>query len=209
MVRYKLPKRQIRLLGFLPLTFFLAQAIHYWEIHELGNMLWMCNIGNLMLAIGMFLEKPLLVRVAVMWMVPGLIVWGIYVIPTWGMLLTGQYTWRELFAVMSSTLAHVGGITIGLVALRRIGMDKRTWLYAFGWYFVLQLLTRLLTPASMNVNLAHRVQDGFEQSFGAYWKFWLLLTVLVGIGCWLVAAGFHLLWPSNTSGQRAATASQP
>ena len=199
MVRNKLPNYQIRLLGFLPLTFFLAQAIHYWDINELGNMLWTCNIGNLVLAIGMFLERRLLVRVSVIWMLPGLIVWCIYVVPTWGMLLTGQFTWRQLFAVMASSLAHLGGVTIGLVALRRIGMDKRVWLYAFGWYFVVQLLSRLVTPSSMNVNLAHRVQDGFEQSFSSYWKFWLLFTTLVGMGCWLLAFFFHRIWPSRST----------
>jgi hypothetical protein len=198
LVRNKLPNRQIRLLGLLPLIFFLAQATHYWDINELGNMFWMCNIGNLVLAIGMFLERPLLVRISVMWMVPGLIVWCIYVVPTWGMFLTGQFTWRQLFAVMASSGAHVGGLTIGLVALRRIGMDKHVWLYAFGWYFVMQLLTRLLTPPSMNVNLAHRVQDGFEQSFSSYWKFWLLLTALVGMGCWLLAFAFQRVWPSRS-----------
>jgi hypothetical protein len=199
LVRNKLPNRLIRLLGFLPLTFFLAQAIHYWDINELGNMLWMCNIGNLVLAIGMFLERRLLVRVSVMWLVPGLIVWCIYVVPTWGPLLTGQFTWRQLFAVVSSGLAHLGGLTIGLVALRRIGMDQRVWPYAFGWYFIMQLLSRLLTPPSMNVNLAHRVQDGFEQSFSSYWKFWLLLTTLVGIGSWLVAFVFYRIWPSRSN----------
>ncbi len=199
MARNKLTNHQIRLLGFLPLTFFLAQALHYYDINELGNMLWMCNIGNLALALGMFLEKPLLVRVSVMWMVPGLIVWCIYVVPTWGPLLTGQFTWNELFAVMASSLAHFGGITIGLVALRRIGMDKYAWLYAFGWYFIMQLLSRLLSPASMNVNLAHRIQDGFERSFNSYWKFWLLLTTLVGIGAWLIAFAFQRTWPSRAS----------
>jgi hypothetical protein len=203
LVRNKLANRQIRLLGLLPLTVFLAQAIHYWDINELGNMFWMCNIGNLVLAIGMFLERPLLIRVSVMWMVPGLIVWCIYVVPTWGMLVAGQFTWRQFFAVMASSGAHLGGLTIGLVALRRVGMDKRVWLYAFGWYFVMQLLTRLLTPPSMNVNLAHRVQDGFEQSFSSYWKFWLLLTALVGMGGWLLAFALHRIWPSRSNHVKA------
>ncbi len=37
----------IQWLGFLPLLFFFAQAIYYWRNGSLGNMLWMCNIGNL------------------------------------------------------------------------------------------------------------------------------------------------------------------
>ncbi len=122
----------LRLLGFLPLVFFLSQAIHYWRINELGNMLWMCNIGNLVLAVGLFLKRPLLVRVAVIWMVPGLVVWFIYVVLAWGIFL-------------SSTLAHLGGFVVGIVALQRVRMDRVSWLYALGWYFIVhQLLLEVL-----------------------------------------------------------------
>lgn len=186
------------MLGFLPLAFFLFQSIHYWNINELGNMFWMCNIGNLVLALGLLFEKPLLVRVAVVWMIPGLIVWCIYVVPTWGMLLTGLFTWRHLFAVFASSMAHLGGLTIGLVGLQRVRMGPRAWLYIFGWYFIMQLASRLLTPSSLNVNLSHRIQDGFENSFSSYWKFWLLLTVLTGIGAYVLALGFQRVWPMKT-----------
>lgn len=200
MAKQKLTRRRLRLLGILPLTFFVAQAIHYLDIHELGNMLWMCNIGNLMLALGLLLEKPVLVRVAVIWTIPGLIVWCVYVVPTWGMLLTGQFTWSALFGVVSSTLAHTGGISIGLVALQKIRMDVTSWLYAFGWYFILQLLSRLFTPAGMNVNLSHRVQDGLERFFPVYWKFWLLLTLMVGVCSWLIGLALNRLWPPAPAG---------
>ena len=95
----KLTRQQ--LLGFFPLAFFTAQALHYWQINQLGHMLWMCNIGNLLLAIGLFTEQSLLIRVAVIWMVPGVLVWFAYVVPTWGMLLTGKFSSTELFGVLS------------------------------------------------------------------------------------------------------------
>jgi len=53
----KLTELQFRLLGILPLTFFAAQAVHYWQINQLGHMLWMCNIGNLLLALGLFFDE--------------------------------------------------------------------------------------------------------------------------------------------------------
>jgi len=193
---HKLTQSQFRLLGILPLAFFLAQAIHYWQINQLGHMLWMCNIGNLLLALGLFLEQPLLVRVAVMWMVPGLLVWFAYVVPTWGMLLTGRFSYTELLGVVSSTLAHLGGFTVGMVALRKIKMDARSWMYAFLWYFIVQLASRLITPAAMNVNLSHSIQAGWEQTFSTYWKFWLVLTILVGIGSWILGWLLRLLWPA-------------
>ena len=194
---HKLTQPQFRLLGMLPLAFFLAQALHYWQINQLGHMLWMCNIGNLLLALGLFFEQAMLVRVAVMWMVPGLLVWFAYVVPTWGMLLTGRFSFTELLGVVSSTLAHVGGFTVGMVALRKIKMDSRAWVYAFLWYFIVQLASRLITPADMNVNLSHNIQTGWEQTFSSYWKFWFVLTILVGIGSWILAQLLRLLWPAS------------
>lgn len=199
MAAYTLSRTQLRLLGILPLAFFCAQAIHYWHINEPGHMLWMCNIGNLLLAIGLFLEEAVLIRVAVIWMLPGLVVWVLYVVPTWGMLLTGRLGLGQLFGVLSSTLAHVGGASVGIVVLRKVRMDARAWFYAYVWYFVVQLLSRLLTSSAMNVNLSHRIQDGWEQTFSAYWKFWLLLTLLVGIGSWILGLLLKALWPAETN----------
>lgn len=178
--------RIYRLLGFLPLTFFLAQAVHYWRINELGHMLWMCNIGNLVLAIGMFTDRPVLVRIASLWMVPGLIVWFVYVVLAWGVFLT-------------STLAHVGGIVVAGFALRRVGMDKLSWLYALLWYFVVQLFSRFFTPRDMNVNLSHVVDAGWQQTFNAYWKFWLVLTIITAAILWVLAMLLRLLWPAERS----------
>lgn len=155
----------------------------------------MCNIGNLLLALGLFLERAILVRVAVMWMVPGLAVWFAYVVPTWGMLLTGKFSDTELLGVVSSTLAHVGGFAVGMVALRKIKMDSRAWVYTFLWYFIVQLTSRVITPAAMNVNLSHNIQAGWEQTFSTYWKFWLVLTALVGLGAWILGLLLRLLWP--------------
>lgn len=198
MSAHRLSRSQFRLLGFLPLAFFTAQAIHYWQINQLGHMFWMCNIGNLLLAIGLFLEEALLIRVAVIWAVPGVVVWFVYVVPTWEMLLGGKFDYRQLFGVVSSTLAHIGGISVGIAALRRVGMDGTAWLYAFVWYFVVQLLSRLVTPVAMNVNLSQRVQDGWEGTFSSYWRFWLVLSLLVGICLWVLGFILKTLWPAFT-----------
>jgi hypothetical protein len=197
----KLTQRQLRLLGILPLAFFSAQAIHYWQIDQLGHMLWMCNIGNLLLALGLFFEQAIMSRIAVMWMVPGVAVWFVYVVPTWGMLLSGRFSYTELFGVISSTLAHLGGFSVGIVVLRRIRIDGRAWVYAFIWYLVVQLFSRLVTPAAMNVNLSHSVQTGWEQTFSTYWKFWVVLTALVGLGSWILNVLLKMLWPAATAAE--------
>ena len=180
---HKLTRSQFRLLGILPLAFFCAQAIHYWQTNEFGNMLWMCNIGNLLLALGLFFEQAILIRVAVIWMVPGLAVWFVYVVPTWGVLL-------------SSTLVHVGGFCVGIGVIRRVRIDSRAWFYAFTWYLIVQLLSRLVTPAELNVNVAHNIQAGWEHTFSSYLKFWFILTALVGIFLWALGLLLGRLWPA-------------
>jgi hypothetical protein len=193
----RLTDKQIRTLALLPLAAFFAQALHYFQINELGHILWMCNIGNLVLAIGMFTNQRMLIRVAVMWMVPGLVVWSIYVVPTWGMLFTGDFTLSQLFAVFSSTLAHVGGLSAGVIVLRRVGMDRWSWVYAFAWYLIMQVLSRLITPVALNVNLSQKVQEGFQGAFNAYWKFWLVLTALVVLFALLIEYVLWKLWPAK------------
>jgi hypothetical protein len=99
--------------------------------------------------------------------------------------------------VVSSTLAHIGGFSVGMLALQRLRMDRLSWLYAFAWYFVLQLICRLITPAELNVNLSHTIQPGWEQSFNQYWKFWLVMTLVVGLGLWLLGMLLQRLWPAG------------
>ncbi|MBA2703270.1 MAG: hypothetical protein H0U60_05395 [Blastocatellia bacterium] len=199
---YKLSDKQFRLLGFLPLLFFFAQAIHYWQINQLGHILWMCNIGNLLLALGIFFEQALLIRVAVIWSMPGLVVWCLYVVPTWGMLITGRLSASEFFGVVSSTLAHLGGLSVGILVLRKVRMNASAWAYASIWYLIVQLASRLLTPVAMNVNLSQRVQDGWETTFGSYWKFWLVLSALVAACLWLLGLLLKRLWPLGSRASR-------
>ncbi len=170
-----------RWLGVLPLIFFFAQVVHYWKIDQLGHVLWICNIGNLILALGLFLDKPVVIRLAAIWTVPGLVVWFIYVVLAWGVFL-------------SSTLAHVGGIAVAMVALQRVRMDRTSWAYAFGWYLGVQLFSRFVTPADLNVNLAHAVAPGWERTFTSYWSFWLVLTAVTAAGLWLTGMILWSIW---------------
>jgi hypothetical protein len=178
------PCTKLRLLGIFPLIFFIAQFVHYWRSNELGNLLWMCNIGNLMLAMGLFLEKPLVIRLSAIWMIPGLLVWILYVVLAWGVFFT-------------STLAHVGGLAVAMIALSRVRMDRGAWRWAFGWYLVVQLASRFVTPSALNVNLAHAVQHGWERTFSSYWGFWLVLTIVSVAVLWLSGLLLWSLWPCS------------
>src|SRR4051812_30281667 len=133
---------RFRLVGLLPLAFFVGQFVHYWRFGGLGNLAWMCNVGNLLLAIGLFLNHKELIRACAIWTIPGLAVWVCYV---------------GFGGGISSALAHVGGIIVGMLVLKRVRMDRIAWLYAFAWYLFMQLVSRAVTSPDINANVAHHI----------------------------------------------------
>ena len=176
---------RFRLMGLLPLAFFLIQLIHYWRYGGLGNLMWMCNLGNVLLGIGLLLGHRELIRAAAIWTIPGLFVWIRYVL-----LASGFY--------LATTFAHLGGITIGLIALRRVRMDRLAWVYAFAWYLLAQVAARELTSRDLNVNVAHVVQSGWESTFSSYWKFWVVMTTAVALVLWIIGKVLSLIWPAKS-----------
>ena len=182
-----------RLLGVLPILFFLVQTSHYWRYGGMGNLLWMCNVGNVLLGIGLLLGHRELIRAAAIWTIPGLGIWIRYVL-----LASGFY--------FSTTLAHVGGIVVGLIALRRVRMDRLAWIYAFAWSLLTQLAARLFTATELNVNLAHQIQPGWESLFNTYWKFWLVLLLLTALVLWVIGKVLSLIWPAASINEEAAGA---
>jgi type II secretory pathway component PulL len=76
-------------------------------------------------------------------------------------------------------------------------MDRAGWRYALGWYLLVQLISRVLTPANLNVNIAHYVDPRWQQTFNAYWKFWLVATLLAAILLWTIGTALHRIWPTK------------
>lgn len=178
------PTLRFRLIGLLPLTFFLAQVVHYWRFGGLSHLAWMCNVGNLLLAIGLFIDHRELIRAAAIWTIPGLGIWFWYV-------------WLSGSTALSSTLAHVGGIIVALYVLRRVRMDRVAWLYALIWYLFMQLFSRVATAPVHNVNVVFRIQDGWQNAFGSFWKFWLIMTIVVAVILWAIGLVLSWIWPAE------------
>lgn len=86
--------------------------------------------------------------------------------------------------LLTSAVAHFGGLLVGLVALWRVGASRWAWLEATGYYLLMQQLNRLFTPAALNVNVAHAVGPGGERYFSAYVSFWLATTIVAAGGQW-------------------------
>jgi hypothetical protein len=175
---------RFRLLGLLPVIFFLVQTLHYWRVGGMGNLLWMCDIGNLLLAIGLFLGHRETIRVSAIWAIAGLPVW------IWYVLLNHS-------SFFSSVLVHVGSLIVALIALRRVRMNRLAWVYAFVWYLIVQVAARFFTAPELNVNVAFRIQPGWEQGFRSYWKFWIVMSAVVAACLWVIGKILRLIWPST------------
>ena len=173
---------RFRLLGLLPLCFFIARGIEYMVIAKTPEqMLWSCHVSNLMLAVGMFLGNPLLIRVAVFWQILGL--------PPWIMdaVVSGMIKWVSIFS-------HLGGSVVAIIAIRQVGAKRWSWIPALIYFVVPQQITRLVTDPGpyTNVNVAHFAYGPMKDWFTVYWKYWAVNTSIVALT--LIIIEFVFLW---------------
>jgi hypothetical protein len=133
------------------------------------NILWLCHVGTLVLAVAAFTRQRDLVGIATLWIAAGLPVWladSIFVRAT----------------SVASTLSHLGSFAIGLVLVRAVGLSRVAWVGATLGYVVLQLVCRFVTPRELNVNLAHAPYTGWEQVFPGYAAYNVFTTASLALG---------------------------
>ncbi|MGE0132715.1 MAG: hypothetical protein AB7U82_31950 [Blastocatellales bacterium] len=161
---------RFRLLGFLPLFFFISRAVEYAVVANTPEqILWSCHISNLMLAVGLFLANPFLIRVAVFWLILG--------VPPWIV----DMVWSKLITPVS-IFSHLGGVIVAIMAIRQVGAKLWSWIPSLIYFVILQQITRLLTEPGpyTNVNVAHFAY-GQWVLFSSYWKYLAVNTLLVAM----------------------------
>ena len=173
-----------RWLAAAPAFFFLAYLAAALQDGKGAESLWMCHVANLILSAGIAAGWPRAVGLAVSWIVIGIPLW------IYDMLNTG-----EVSAV--SVLSHLGGLAVGLYALRRVRISYNPWLPALACYLALQQLCRWLTPAELNVNLAHRPYEGWQDLPGGYVVYWLGLVLAAALALWATGGALMKLFPKQ------------
>jgi hypothetical protein len=182
---------RFRLLGLLPLCFFIARAIQYVAIAKTPEqMLWSCHVSNLMLAAGMFLGNPLLIRIAVFWQILGL--------PPWIYANTVESLWTKPETLVS-IFSHLGGSIVAIIAIREIGAKRWSWVSSLIYFVILQQITRLVTDPGpyTNVNVAHFAYGPMKDWFAVYWKYWVVNTSVVAMTLILLEFVFLWLFPTK------------
>ncbi len=176
-----------RLLGLLPLAFFLARLIYFMDHGGTSQILWICHLSNLTLAIGLLFNRPIWVGISASWLTLAIPFWIIDVI---GFGMEG----------LTSFATHAGGTVIALLALSKIYPPRRLWIYALAWHLFLQAVCRFFTPPELNINAAHAVYRGWERFFTDYFSYWSLMTVSAGMALYLLDA-VTISWMQRKAGR--------
>jgi hypothetical protein len=169
-------RRGMTALGVLGLLCYAVHGGQYLLRRQGENLLWVCHLGALAVGLGLLIRQPGLVAVGTLWLTVGLPLW-IYDLASGGEFLP------------TSLLTHVGGLILGFIGIRRLGLPKGLWWKSAFGLAAIFLVTRVATPPPSNVNLAYRIYPGFERYFFGSHAFYLAgLLALFSV----VALGFQV-----------------
>jgi hypothetical protein len=178
--------RTTRLLGLLPLGFFVARLLVLRANGVLPDSLWVCNLSSLGLALGLLFDQPKVIRPAVLLLALGF--------PFWLAFVLGTNTYE-----VTSILNHAGSLAVGLLALARVRFAGAVWLHAFLAFFIIQQFSRFLTPPELNVNTAHNLRyTMIENSAIPYWQFWIGNMLLAALALYLLNRVFAGLFAEKS-----------
>lgn len=170
-------------LGWIPL---------YWRQYGVQNFLYFCDIGNILIAFGLWLESPLIFS----WQAAGLLLFQtLYTIDLLGTLLTGRHLIGgteymfdphvPLFIRLLS-LFHVVTPPLLLWAIWRLGYDRR------GWEFQ-TLLTWIIVP----INYFWRPQFNVNWARGPMFREQNFLPAPVYLIGYLIVIPLCVYWPTH------------
>ncbi len=120
-----------------------------------AELLWVCNVSNLLLSASIFFKSCRWIQVSTLWILCGIPFWIIDAIINSGF----QYY---------SFLTHFGGGTIGVWALRSKSSGQAVWPIAVIYFAILQGIARLVTDPKLNINSAFKVPI-WSSFISPYW----------------------------------------
>jgi hypothetical protein len=180
-------------LGVFAFVFYALHGAVHLVRGEPYDLLWGCHIAVLLTGLGLLLRNASLNAMGLLWACFG--------IPLW---LLDAATGGEFMPTAAFT--HIGALALGIYGVRLFGMPRGSAWRALAAYVGLWGVTRLVTPPAANINLAFRVQPGWEQYFASYPIYFLLL--LAGGGAtFVVCERLFVRIGSNPSGAYAMIAS--
>ncbi|MCA9028421.1 MAG: hypothetical protein KDA86_24630 [Planctomycetaceae bacterium] len=134
-------RQMLNLVGVAGVAFFAIYLIRRIQDGQVASALWACHLASLLTGTGILLRRPTFIGIGVLWLVVGIPLWCVY------LAIGGAFR-------PASLLTHVGGLAVGVLGLKAIGMRSNLWWKAILVLLVLLAISRWLTPPELNVNLA-------------------------------------------------------
>ena len=145
----------MRRLGFAAACCYAIHAGFHVVNGRPAEVLWMCHLGAALVGVGLLLSSATTNGIGTLFLCMGT--------PLWVMYLAGGGVFYP-----TSSFPHLGGLAIGLLGVRRLGLPQGTWWKAGAALISLILVCRLVTPASANVNVAFAIYPGWEKLFPSH-----------------------------------------
>jgi len=164
----------------------------YWRQYGLQNFLYFCDLGNLLITVGLWLGSPLIFS----WQACGLLLFQIlYCIDLAGAVISGrhliggtEYMFDPHIAlwVRLLSLFHVVTPPLLLWAIRRLGYDPRGWKYQ-------TLATWIVIP----INYFWRPQFDVNWARGLFFQEQHVVPGMVYLAAYLVLVPLLVYWPTH------------
>ncbi|HXZ31327.1 MAG TPA: hypothetical protein VEH30_03530 [Terriglobales bacterium] len=172
----------------------------YWRQYGLQNFLYFCDLGNILITIGLWLESPLIFS----WQATGLLIFQtLYTIDLLGAVFTGRHliggteymfdTHVPLFIRLLS-LFHVVVPPLLLWGLWRLGYDKRGWKCQ-------TLLTWIVVP----INYFWRPQFNVNWARGLFFRQQQVVPGFLYLAAYLIVVPLVVYFPTHLALQWWAT----
>ncbi len=156
--------KSIRLIsGVLAITFYLIYAIYFSYYNNFLNMLWVCHTACLIVGIGLLGNSPNINGIGFLWLIFGVPMWILNVLSGESVFITSIFT-------------HVGGLVISIIGLIILGLPRFSWIVSSIAMVGLFIISKLITPPELNINLAFSVWKGWETMFPSYFWYITMLT---------------------------------
>jgi hypothetical protein len=144
--------------GLVALALLCADAAEKWKMNLLPELLWNCPVAVGLMGVGILFGQ---VRLAA----AGFLLITAVGVPAYTVLLLANPRDTTLL----SAVLHFAGPVLGAIALWDQGLPKWTSLWAFAVLLALIPLSRLVTPAALNVNMAYGPYGPLAKWFPAPW----------------------------------------
>jgi hypothetical protein len=170
----------------------LVWAPLYWRQYGAQNFLFFCDIGNVLIGVGLWLESALVFS----WVACGVLLFQmLYIIDLAGALLTGQHPiggTEYMFdphvslAIRLLSLFHVATPPLLLWGVRRLGYDPRGW-----------KLQALMTGIVVPINYFWRPEKNVNWVRGLFFREQHVVPGVVYVLAYLVIITLAVYWPTH------------